>query len=231
MRVAIAALLVVACARQSSELRVFAAASLTEVFQRIAPDASFNFAGSDALATQIREGGHADVYATASARYAEALAAKDLIEDPRVFATNRLVLIVPRDNPARIDSLEDLVVPGVRLAIGAPGVPVGDYARRLLDESGARAALDNVVTEEQDVKGVMGKVAAGEADAGFVYATDVAAAGEDVKGIALPEAGPVRYVIAAVAESENRSAARRFMAHVLGDRGRRALRSAGFGLP
>ena len=89
-------------------LTVFAAASLTEVFQSLAPDERFNFAGSDELATQLREGARADVYAAASPRYPVELHEEGLVEEPRIFATNRLVVVVPADNPAGIDSLDDL---------------------------------------------------------------------------------------------------------------------------
>ena len=103
-------------------LTVFAAASLTESFQQLAPDVRFNFAGSDELATQIREGAPADVYAAASPRYPDELFDEDLIEEPQIFATNRLVLVVPADNPAGIESVEDLGE-RAKLVVGAEGVP------------------------------------------------------------------------------------------------------------
>ena len=118
-------------------LTVFAAASLTESFQELAPDARFNFAGSDELATQIREGAPADVYAAASPRYPDELFEEDLIEEPQIFATNRLVLVVPADNPAGIESVEDLGEEGTKLVVGAEGVPVGDYTRTVLENMGA----------------------------------------------------------------------------------------------
>ena len=105
---------------------VFAAASLREVFARIPAEARFNFAGSDELAGQLREGAEADVYAGADLRHATDLAADGLVDEPRVFATNRLVLVVPRDNPAGIASVADLRRDGVKLVLGAQGVPVGD---------------------------------------------------------------------------------------------------------
>ena len=154
-------------------LDVYAAASLAEVFPQIDPDARFSFAGSDELATQIREGAPADVYAAASSKYPQELFEEELVEEPVTFASNRLVLIVPRANPAAIESVEDVLQPGTRLVVAAEGVPVGDYTRTVLETLGLSAALDNVVSNEDDVKGVAGKVALGEADAGFVYATDV----------------------------------------------------------
>ena len=152
---------------------VFAAASLTEVFPQIDPAATYNFAGSDDLATQITEGAPADVFAAASTKYPDQLYDQGLVDKPEVFATNRLVLIVPKDNPAGIQSVDDLRNPDVRLVIGAEGVPIGDYTRTVLENMGATDVLDQVVSDEDDVKGVVGKVSLGEADAGFVYATDV----------------------------------------------------------
>lgn len=212
-------------------LTVFAAASLTEVFQEIAPDVTFNFAGSDELATQIREGAPADVYAAASPRYPEELAQEALLEEPRIFATNRLLLIVPPDNPGGIESIADLGADGVRLVIGAEGVPIGDYTRTILETMGQTAVLDNVVSNEEDVKGVIAKVVSGDADAGFVYFTDANAAGDDVKAIELPAQALVEYPIAVVTATENLEAAEAFVALVLSDEGRQALEDAGFGVP
>jgi molybdate transport system substrate-binding protein len=218
-------------ASAAGELTVFAAASLTEVFEELAPEATFNFAGSDELATQIREGAPADVYAAASPRYPNELAAQGFVIEPAIFATNRLVVVVPADNPAGIESVEDLAAEGVKLVIGAEGVPVGDYTRSILEDLGASDALDNVVSAEQDVKGVLGKVASGDADAGFVYVTDAAAAGDDVQAIELPAQPLVEYPIAVVTESENAEAAEAFVELVLSEEGRRALQEAGFGVP
>jgi molybdate transport system substrate-binding protein len=214
-------------------LTVFAAASLTEAFTELAPDVTFNFAGSDELATQIREGAPADVYAAAGPRYPDELHAAGLVDEPRVFATNRLVLIVPADNPAGIASVDDLASTGARLVVGAEGVPVGDYTRAALERMGATDALEKVVSNEEDVKGVVGKVVAGAADAGFVYVTDAAAAGDDVRAIELPEEAQAvaAYPIAVVAGSERRAAAAAFVDLVLGPEGRRALAEAGFGPP
>ena len=238
MRFALGALIVVAavgCGGASPEpgLTVFAAASLTEVFPRIDDGPRYSFAGSDELALQIREGAPADVYATASASHARALLDDGLVHEPRVFATNRLVLIVPDGNPARIASVDDLERKPAKLVIGAAGVPAGDYAREALEALGAKGVLARVVSEEQDVKGVVSKVALGEADAGFAYATDVTAAGGRVRVIELPpRAQPeIEYVIAVVARARDTAAAEAFVDELLGPRGRRALRRAGFGVP
>jgi molybdate transport system substrate-binding protein len=225
---------VVGCGGGDNEtLVVYAAASLTEVFEQLAPDARFNFAGSDELATQLREGAKADVYAAASPRYASELAAESVVEAPVVFATNRLVAIVPRDNRAGVHTLADLAREGVRVVIGGEGVPVGDYTREVLVKAGRTDVLDRVVSEEEDVKGVLGKVRFGEADAGFVYATDARAAGDDVTVIELPDAVqvPIEYPIALVRGTERAEQARAFVQVLTSEHGRSALRAAGFGLP
>jgi molybdate transport system substrate-binding protein len=228
------ALLVLAlagCGGEDAELTVYAAASLTEAFQQLDTDARFNFAGSDELATQIREGAPADVYAAASPRYPDELRDEGLVGEPQIFATNRLVLVVPADNPAEIESVDDLN--GVRLVVGAEGVPVGDYTRTVLENLGESDVLDSVVSNEDDVKGVVGKVTSGEADAGFVYVTDYNAAEEDLQAIELPEAAQaiVEYPIAVVSDSGNREAAEAFVELVLSDEGQQALAEAGFGEP
>jgi molybdate transport system substrate-binding protein len=236
---AVAALLLASCggdddgAGDFDGLTVFAAASLTEVFQEIAPDATFNFAGSDELATQIREGSPADVYAAASPRYPDELFEEALVDEPQIFATNRLVLIVPPDNPAGIESVDDLGAEGVNLVIGAEGVPIGDYTRTVLENMGATGVLENVVSNEEDVKGVVGKVTSGAADTGFVYVTDANAAGDAVQAIELPEEAQavVEYPISTVVSSENQEAAQEFIDLVFSEDGQQALADAGFGSP
>jgi molybdate transport system substrate-binding protein len=212
---------------------VYAAASLTEVFPLIDPAPQYNFAGSDELATQIREGAPGDVYAAASSKYPQELFGEGLVEEPVTFASNRLVLIVPTDNPAEIEEVADVAKPGTKLVIAAEGVPVGDYTRRALDDLELTASLDNVVSNEDDVKGVVGKVTLGEADAGFVYATDATAAADDVVVIELPEGSqpPIDYQIAVVEGSETKEAAQAFVDLVLGEEGREQLEAAGFILP
>ena len=220
-----------ACGGGGGRVTVFAASSLSDVFEELA-DARFNFAGSDELATQIREGAGADVYASASPRYTSELFRDGLVERPHAFATNRLVVIVPRSGSV-VRSIRDLGRSGVRLVLGAPTVPVGEYSRVALRRLRLERALANVVSEEPDVKGVVGKVALGEADAGIVYATDVRAVADDVRALPLPASAqdPVRYEIAVVRGARHRDDAREFAALVLGKRGQRALREAGFGVP
>jgi molybdate transport system substrate-binding protein len=237
MRPALVALILLATVGcgggDDARLTIYAAASLTEVFEGLEPDARFNFAGSDELATQLRDGAKADLYAAASPKYPAELHGAGIVERPRVFATNRLVLVVPKDNPASIDSVDDLLERDVKLIVGADGVPIGDYTRAVLHKLGRSQVLERVVSEEDDVKGVVGKVALGEADAGFVYATDVKPVADDVRALELPAGGQtvIRYPIALVAGSERRPEAERFLGRLLGAEGRRALQAAGFGLP
>jgi len=220
---------------------VFAATSLTDVLPQIDPKARFNFAGSGELAFQIEQGAKADVYAPASTKYSDELYSQGRIERPRVFATNRLVLIVPKSNPARITSLGGLMKPGVKLVLAEPGVAAGDYARVVLDRycksifipTGAHCPRAKVVTEEPDVKDVVAKIALDEDDAGFVYVTDARAAAGKVRAISVP-AGlqpPISYAIAVVKHAPHHDEAERFVDLVLGSPGREVLRKAGFGLP
>lgn len=212
---------------------IFAAASLTDVFPKIDPEATYNFAGSDDLARQITEGAPADVFAAASVRYPDQLYEDGLVDEPEVFATNRLVLIVPKDNPAGIQSVDDLRDPDVKLVIGAEGVPIGDYTRTVLENMGASDVLGQVVSEEDDVKGVVGKVSLGEADAGFVYVTDVRPVEDKVTAIELPDEAQaeIEYELAVVEVAPHHEAAHAFVEQVLSDEGQAKLQAAGFGPP
>ncbi len=227
------ALALPAATTAASPITVFAAASLTGVFPRISAAPRYSFAGSDQLALQLQQGARADVYAAASPKYPELLYHQGLLRKPVVFATNRLVLIVPRNNPARIGSVYDLRRGGIKLVIGDKSVPIGAYTRQILDTIGISAdVLKNVVSEETDVKGIVGKVALGEADVGFVYATDARPVASRVKVVPLPAWAqpPIRYEIAVV-KGGREAAARAFVTRVTGKVGRTALRKAGFGLP
>ena len=214
-------------------VNVFAAASLSDVLPRIDKSARDQFAGSDQLAFQIRQGAPADVYLAASPKYSDDLYARGLCSKPVVFATNTVVLVVPRGNPARIRSVEDLKRDGIRLVIGAKGVPIGDYTRTLLAKLGLTSVLENVVSEETDVKLVVAKVALGEADAGFVYRTDVKPVGNKVLRIALPAAAQptVKYELCVPTATKRPREARAFVQRVRSKAGRALLRAAGFGLP
>ena len=215
-------------------ITVFAAASLTQVFPRIDRAPRYSFAGSDQLALQLQQGAPADVYAAASPKYPELLYRNGLLRRPVVFATNKLIVIVPRANPARVSSVYDLRRSGVKVVIGDKSVPIGAYTRQLLDTLGISAdVMKNVVSEETDVNGIVTKVALGEADAGFVYRTDAKPVAKRVKDVALPgwAQPPVRYELAVVAASAHQTAARAFVRRVLSRRGRLLLQRAGFGTP
>jgi molybdate transport system substrate-binding protein len=213
---------------------VYAAASLTEVFPKIDPSSRYSFAGSDQLALQIRQGAPVDVYAAASPKYPQLLYHDGLVRKPITFARNKLIVIVPESNPAQIHSVYDLRRSGVKVVIGEQGVPVGSYTRQLLDALGITGAvMHNVVSEETDVKGIVGKVALGEADAGFVYRTDARPVASKVTKVVIPGwAQPsIRYQLAVVSSTARRVEARSFIRKVLSKRGRVLLRRAGFGLP
>ena len=223
----------------SGTLTVSAAASLKTPFTAYGdafPDARvrLSFAGSDELAAQIRKGIRPDVFAAANTKLPEALFREGLVERPVVFAGNRLVVAVPAGSDLRL--VDDLAAPGVKLAIGSESVPVGEYTRTVLGRLGpARrdAILDRVRSNEPDVNGVVGKVAQGAVDAGFVYVTDVAATDGKLRAIELPrELQPtVAYGVAIVKGGRNPAAARRFVDGLTGGDGARILREAGFEKP
>jgi molybdate transport system substrate-binding protein len=205
-------------AHDSGRLAVFAAASLANALPAINGRPNYSFAGSDELAFQIQQGARADVFAAASPKYPELLYRQGLIEKPVVFATNSLVVIVPKSNPARIKTVDDLARPGVKVVVGDPAVPVGSYTLTVLKNLGLIAAVQrNVVSRESDVKSVVAKVALGEADAGFVYVTDVRPVRGKVLAIALrASAQPkVVYEVAVVKGSRHAVAARRFVTALL----------------
>lgn len=213
---------------------VLAAASLTEVLPRIAPETAYSFGSSNSLAEQIRRGAPFDVYLAASPLYTQALYREGLTRKPVTFATSSLVVIVPRSNPARIKTVQDLAKrPQLRLVVAAPKVPIGLYTREVLKRLGLLRILKRTVSLEPDVKGIVGKVALGEADAGFAYLTDVKPVAARVRAIRIPaKAQPtVLYELAIAAKANDTEAAQDFVIAVLGPDGRRELRAALFGLP
>jgi molybdate transport system substrate-binding protein len=221
-------------------LRVSAAASLKQAFTRYGEAftgarAQFSFAGSDELAAQIRAGARPDVFAAANAKLPDALYEAGLVEKPVAFARNRLVLAVPADG-AKVRGLDDLARRGVTIAMGSPSVPVGSYTRKVLGGLPAalrRAILANVRSNEPEVGGVVGKVSQGAADAGFVYVTDVKAAGGRLRAIELPASlsPEVVYEAAVVKGTDHPDQARSFLRGLLSGRGRDALSQAGFAAP
>ena len=153
---------------------------------------------------------------------------------PVVFATNKLIILVPKSNSANIATVYDLRCEGIKLVIGDRTVPIGTYTRQTLDTLGITAdVMRNVVSQETDVKSIVTKVALGEADAGLVYRTDAKPVASRTKSIALPDwAQPaIQYELAVVRTSSHLVAARAFVKRVVSKRGRLLLAQAGFGLP
>lgn len=232
---------------EPQSLTVFAAASLTDAFTEIgaAFDAAnpgvtitFNFAGSQALRTQIEEGAPADVFASASGKEMDALVTGTFVtaDVAQVFLSNKLVVILPADNPAALEKLEDLANPGIKLVLAAEEVPVGKYARQALDLMDASfgtgfkdKVLANVVSNEDNVKQVVAKVQLGEADAGIVYVSDSIAAPE-LKSIEIPTNlnAVAKYPIAPLVKSENADLAAKFIEYVLSSEGQAVLAKWGF---
>ena len=229
--IAAAALAAIAVARErQTPLTIDAAASLADAFNTFDPAQRYNFAGSNALETQIRNGAPADIFASAAPLDTQRLFRADLVERPVTFTANRLALIVPRSNPAGISTVYDLRRKPVKLVIAGASVPVGAYTRTVLRKLGLSSVLSKVVSQESDVKAVTGKVALGQADAGFVYATDARPVVDRVSAIRIPVwAQPrIRYEIAVVSRSTNKAAAQAWIRNLLSARGQTALRNAGF---
>ncbi len=236
------------CASGHTTLVVYAASSLTEAFTAIGAEfeerhagvrVTFNFAGSQALATQIEHGAGADLFASADAVDMDRLQENGLLAaDPVVFSENRLVVAVPAANPAELSNLLDLARPGVRIIVGQENVPIGRFTRQVLANLSADAAygsafqeavLANVRSEELNVRQVLAKVALGEADAGFVYVSDVSGSSATVKTLEIPEHANVtaEYPIALLASAKEEALARRFMEFLRSEIARDILRQAG----
>lgn len=220
-------------------LTVFAAASLTSAFTEIAGDLEqadpgirvrLSFDGSSGLVDQIAGGAPSDVLASADTRTMDRAVEQGLIAgEPTLFATNELTLITPPGNPAGVTGL-DASLEGTRLVVCAEAVPCGSAARDLAATAGI--AL-RPVSEEVSVSDVRGKVVSGEADAGIVYATDAAAAGDRVERVAIAGAAtrPNRYPIAVLARAADPALAQSFIDAVVAAEGRSVLTAAGFGPP
>src|SRR6266542_2782345 len=210
-----AALLAAACGKIG---RQFTAANPnTEV--------TFNFAGSQALATQIQQGAPADVFASADTTNMGKV--KDLVGTPQNFASNLLRIVVAKGNPKAIKGLSGLSNPDLKVVLAAPEVPAGRYAQQAL---AAQHVTVKPVSLEDNVKAVVTKVSLGEADAGIVYVTDVTAGGDKVEGVDIPNDKnvPATCPIATVQSSSHQSQARAFMNMVVSDQGRQVLMSFGF---
>jgi len=220
-------------------LVVSAASSMTGALDSCAPDfdgadVRLSFAGSDELAAQIRQGVRPDVYAAANSGLPAELNKEGLLSKPVDFATNELVIAVPRDSQVR--SLGDLARGGMKLAIGSESVPVGSYTREVLSrlpgDEGDRI-LANVRSNEPDVKGIIGKLTQGAADAGFVYLTDVKVVGDSLRVVKLPAPlePDVTYSAGIVKGAKQPDMAHEFLDGLTDGACADALAKAGFGAP
>ncbi len=238
-------------ATEAVTLTVFAASSLTDAFTELGQvfegqhpgvTVQFNFSASSDLATQLAEGAPGDVFASANTRQMEnAAVAGRIASEPVNFLTNRLVLIVPADNPAGMETLADLANAGVKFVTAAPDVPIRGFTDQMLDKAAAdpayglefkTAVLTNLVSEEANVRQLAAKVVLGEADAGVVYKSDVTPDITDqVKVIEIPQVLNVVavYPIAAITDSASPETARAFIEFVLSERGQAVLAKWGFG--
>jgi molybdate transport system substrate-binding protein len=238
-RLLIVCVLLAACGGSSDKptLTVSAATSLKTAMTAYAGDFSdatvrSSFAGSDELAAQIRQGVKPDVFASANTTLPDALYKEGLVDKPQVFAANRLVLAVPASG-AKVSSLQDLAKPETTIAMGSATVPVGSYTRKVLAKlpsDVSKAILANVRSNEPDVGGVVGKVAQGAVDAGFVYVTDVKAAGGKLRAIDLPDdlQPQVAYGVAVVKGAKHPEQAKAFVDGLISGDGRKRLQDAGF---
>jgi molybdate transport system substrate-binding protein len=217
-----------------AEIKVFAAASLTAAFTELGQQYSsanggtkvtFNFAGSQALATQIQQGAPADVFASADIPNMDKV--KDLVGTPQNFASNLLQVVVEKGNPKGVRTLENLADPDLKVVLAAPDVPAGKYAQQALEKAGVTV---KPVSQEDNVKAVVTKVSLGEADAGIVYVTDVTAGGDKVEGVDIPEELNVvaTYPIATVKASKAPDKAEAFMDLVVSAQGQQVLKQYGF---
>jgi len=206
---------------------ISAASSLTEPLEAYGEttetEEQYSFAGSDDLAAQIRKGAPVDVFASANTSLPVALFDEGLVEEPEIFISNQLVLAVPKNGVLLSETLPDTApfrllpdVSDIDVVIAAEGVPVGDYTREVLSklsDGDEGSILSRVRSEEPDVKSIVGKLVTGAADAGFVYASDVNAAGGELIAIELPkEVDPiVTYAVAVVADTENPEGAQEYI--------------------
>lgn len=226
----------VATPKATGDLTVFAAASLTEALGDLQgtlatsdPDLhlTYSFAGSGALVTQVQQGAPADVVATADKDSMQKLVDAGLVEQPTIFATNQLEILVAPGNPLHIETLADLAKPGVKVVLGDETVPAGKYAAQILSGAGVTV---QPVSKEADVKAAVAKVTSGEADATIVYVTDVRAAGAKGTGVEIPAAQNVvaQYPVAIVSATTHHDAAAAYVEDLVQGPGQAALRARGF---
>jgi molybdate transport system substrate-binding protein len=229
----------VPASQPSGDITVFAAASLTDAFEMIGTlfeqehpdvDLTFNFAASSELvAAIVDDDAPADVFASADLNNMERLVEAERNDgEPATFATNSLEIIVEPGNPLDIAGVEDLADPDVIVVTCDPAVPIGAYTQQVLDAAGVEVMPASL---EENVRGIVTKVTAGEADAGIVYVTDVLVAGDNADGVAIPDDINVlaEYPIATVTEAANPYGAAAFVDFVLGDEGQTILAEFAFG--
>jgi molybdate transport system substrate-binding protein len=223
----------------SGTLTVFAASSLTEVFDKLGGDfrrahptvdLRINYGPSSGLAQSIVQGAPADVFASANQAQMTVVSDAHLATDPAAFAATVLEIAVPPANPGHVTGLADFARPELTLAVCAPQVPCGAAAEQVFRAAGIHAVPDS---QEEDVRAALTKVELGEVDAALVYATEVRAAGGKVEGVEFPEAEDAvnEYPITVLEEAPNPRAARAFVDLVRSDAGQRALADAGFRAP
>jgi molybdate transport system substrate-binding protein len=230
-------------AEDERELTVFAAASLRESFENIAKTfeaksgvkVRLALAGSQELRTQIENGARADVFASADHKHMAALAKAKLVSEARVFARNTPVVIVPKGNPAKVGSFDQLAK-AKKIVIGVPEVPIGAYTVEIFEKAGAdfsKKVLANVASRELNVRQVLAKVSLGEADAGIVYRTDAIAGKDKVEIIEIPANINVvaEYPVAVLAKAPQAAAAKAFVDLLLSADGQKRLVAAGFVAP
>jgi molybdate transport system substrate-binding protein len=234
--------------RLSGELSVFAAASLTEPFTEMGKRLEmsspglkvvYNFGGSQALRTQLEQGAHADIFASADAVQMEQAKKSEGVQgETPIFVKNRLVVITPKANPGKVTEFRDLAKPGLKLDLANAKVPVGNYSRQAFSKASAeygadfeKSVLSNIVSEEENVKQVVTKVQLGEADAGIVYVSDVTPKiSKDVLTVAIPDAYNqlATYPIALTKGVQNRAVAAVFISFVLSAEGQAILKAHNF---
>ena len=228
-------------------LTVLAASSLTDAFgelvtmfeeQNPGTKVTTSFGGSSELLTQIEQGAPADVFASADEAKIDTAVQDNLVDTPQIFARNRPVLIVPTDNPAGIQGLQDLVKPGTKLVLAEDGVPITEYAKEILANANSeygedfdQQVMNNVVSREANVRASANRVALGEADATFVYVTDVTPdIANQVEVIEIPEDLNViaTYPIATLKQASNADLAQKWVDLTLSDEGQGVLEKYGF---
>jgi molybdate transport system substrate-binding protein len=240
-----------AASAATGELTVFAAASLTAAFKEIGrtfgeanggANVTFNFAGSDQLATQITQGAQADVFASANQKQLDVViqAGEIISGTERTFVRNRLVVVYPKDNPAKLVALKDLAKPGIKIVLANKSVPVGGYALDFLAKASklpeytdtySPTVIKNVVSYEENVKAVLSKITLGEADAGIVYTTDAASIADGSIGtLDIPDDlnTIASYPIAVTKSARNADLAKKFVDYVLSNAGQQILVKYGF---